>query len=205
MLRVEDKDWSDLVYWRVFHEWTRRAKYFWGESNDPRFSLTRILSTVNWARHALSIGCGTGAVEYFLPTNMEVVGIDEDVGKLRLAWGLCPWTMFMRSAATRLPFRDDLFNLVLAVSVIEFVDDKAGLLDEMWRVMRPGGYGIICTPNGEHPNYSEMDGKMTNAELVPLLQRFVYLKWKMITWKDEEDDRFIFYHLRKPTENAFSV
>lgn len=200
MYRVEEKPWSDLVYWNVFHEWTKRPGYFWGESNDPRFSITRMLSTIRWAKNALSVGCGTGLVERFLPTNMDVVGIDTDMERLGVAWQMCPWTMFMRGEATRIPFKDNAFDLVLAVSVIEFIEDKEAFVAEMRRVLRPAGWGLICTPNAEHPNYADMVGKMTNAEIAALLDGFEYTKWTIITWKDEEDDRFIVYQVRKPTE-----
>lgn len=45
-----------------------------------------------------------------------------------------------------MPYPDNSFDLVLATDVIEHVDDDAGALREIRRVLRPGGHVIVTVP-----------------------------------------------------------
>ena len=52
--------------------------------------------------------------------------------------------------ADALPFDDDSFDLVVSVSVLEFVptaDQRRDLVAEMKRVVRPGGHVFLATPS----------------------------------------------------------
>jgi SAM-dependent methyltransferase len=47
----------------------------------------------------------------------------------------------------RFPFPDDCFDVVHANQVIEHLSDTDSFITEIGRVLRPGGYAIICTEN----------------------------------------------------------
>jgi SAM-dependent methyltransferase len=49
-----------------------------------------------------------------------------------------------------LPFPDAVFEVVLSFQVIEHVVDVDGYLREAYRVLRPGGYLIVVTPDRRH-------------------------------------------------------
>lgn len=59
-------------------------------------------------------------------------------------------TAALRGDATRLPFADDSFDLVLTSEVLEHVQDDVAALREMVRVIRPGGT-FSCTAPSEWP------------------------------------------------------
>lgn len=48
---------------------------------------------------------------------------------------------------TALPFKDAVFDRIIIIHAIEFLDHVRGLLREVWRVMAPGGRVIIVAPN----------------------------------------------------------
>ena len=48
--------------------------------------------------------------------------------------------------ATKMPFADESFSLVLATDIIEHVDDDGAALAEGRRVLRPGGTALITVP-----------------------------------------------------------
>jgi SAM-dependent methyltransferase len=51
------------------------------------------------------------------------------------------------AAGTALPFADDSFDLVLCDWVLEHIEDAAGFVAEVQRVLKPGGWFCARTPN----------------------------------------------------------
>ena len=46
----------------------------------------------------------------------------------------------------RIPFPDDEFDVIFCNHILEHVDDDRRAMREMYRVMRPGGWGIMLSP-----------------------------------------------------------
>lgn len=93
----------------------------------------------------LDIGCGTGLVLEALRAYGHPVGIDFS----RLAMAYCVKRGIERLVCGRvetLPFGDGTFDLLLALDLLEHIDDDAALLRELWRVCRPGGRLLISVP-----------------------------------------------------------
>jgi 2-polyprenyl-3-methyl-5-hydroxy-6-metoxy-1,4-benzoquinol methylase len=52
-----------------------------------------------------------------------------------------------QAEAAGLPFHDGAFGTVLAAEIVEHVFDTQALIDELVRVLSPGGWLVITTPN----------------------------------------------------------
>jgi tellurite methyltransferase len=102
----------------------------------------------------LDAGCGGGRnLVWFLRSGYEVSGVDgnpEAVRQVRnlaaqLAPALPPDRLsesFQVADLEALPFPDERFDVVLCSAVLHFARDEGHfdrMLDEMWRVLRPGG------------------------------------------------------------------
>jgi SAM-dependent methyltransferase len=95
-------------------------------------------------RRILDLGCGTGGVLAHLAAFGQAYGIDPSPE----AAGFCHQrglTMALASGLD-LPFADQMFEAVLALDVIEHVEDDVGVLREARRVLRPGGVVVITVP-----------------------------------------------------------
>lgn len=57
---------------------------------------------------------------------------------------------FVAGDAEKLPFADDSFDSVLCTEVIEHLPRPQIAIDEMFRVLKPGGLAVISTPNENH-------------------------------------------------------
>ena len=95
----------------------------------------------------LDAGCGTGGLLDVLATwpEVEVTGIDF----ADQALSFCRQRGHRRLAGsdlTMLPFRSDTFDVVTALDVLEHVANDARALEEIFRVLRPGGILIASVP-----------------------------------------------------------
>lgn len=90
-------------------------------------------------QRVLDVGCGTGLNFRRLPPG--AVGVDPSGGILRVARRRC--RSLAMAAGSALPFADASFDRVLSTYVLTTVPDWPRALDEMARVLRPGGRIVI--------------------------------------------------------------
>jgi SAM-dependent methyltransferase len=92
----------------------------------------------------LEVGSGSAGITEFL--NHAVTGLDASFE--RTANRKSELLEKVRGAATRLPFSDRSYDVVLSVDMLEHVPpkDRQICLAEMVRVLRPGGRAIIAFP-----------------------------------------------------------
>lgn len=102
-------------------------------------------------KRILDIGCGIGgpAFEMAQTFNAEVVGIDLEAPLIQRAINaaerkdLSDRCTFQTVEAGPLTFADESFDIVVSSGAITQTNDTAAILDECYRVLRPGGY-LTC-------------------------------------------------------------
>lgn len=95
----------------------------------------------------LEVGGGRSGMTALLFPEARVVNLDLDARFAEAPCNRQPRVRFVRGDATRLPFADAAFDAVTMFDVIEHVPDDARALAEALRVLRPGGYLLLSTPN----------------------------------------------------------
>ncbi|HWG07345.1 MAG TPA: class I SAM-dependent methyltransferase, partial [Beijerinckiaceae bacterium] len=102
----------------------------------------------------LDVGVGTGLELPMFGQGVEVVGIDLCEPMLRRAWlrvsagNLDHVAGLTVMDATKLGFRDNVFDAAVAPYVLTVVPDPEGVLDEIARVVRPGGEIVLVNHIG---------------------------------------------------------
>ncbi|HVM56626.1 MAG TPA: class I SAM-dependent methyltransferase [Gaiellaceae bacterium] len=104
----------------------------------------------------LDVGCGTGAATLRLADSfgLDVVGVDVDPEQIEAARAAArglPSARFIEGDAARLPFADGEFDLVFSSKTTHHVHDWQRALEEMIRVLKPGGrlcYSDFVAPAG---------------------------------------------------------
>jgi len=96
----------------------------------------------------LVAGCGAGHEAAALQQRLQAEVVAVDV-RLRPAERLLDWPdlEFIEATVEQLPFRDGCFHVVFYHHVIEHVADPQASLREIARVLRPGGWMFLGTPN----------------------------------------------------------
>jgi ubiquinone/menaquinone biosynthesis C-methylase UbiE len=153
--------------------------------------LSRLLTSFPQARSVLEVGCGTGHFTRWLAAQSpQVIGLDLSPAMLaesiRLGSPPC-----VRGDALNLPFPKDAFDLVVLITVLEFVADPVQALVEVTRVARCGLIlGVLnrqsllawrLKRSGE--TLWQVARFFTPAELVHLAQRAAAGKQVRVAWR----------------------
>ncbi len=80
----------------------------------------------------LEVGSGRGGFQDIVP---NYVGID-----IAASAGKYFHKPFVAASATNIPFRNDAFDAIWTIYVFEHVPNPEKGLEELWRVLKPGGY-----------------------------------------------------------------
>lgn len=123
----------------------------WYRSSDLRTRLKKDAFTGSKGR-VLDIGCGAGAFLHRLrELGWETHGIepDADASEAARKLGLDVRTGTLEQAS----FRDEHFNVVTALHVLEHVHEPGAFMQEVRRVLKPGGLLYVEVPNLKSFNF----------------------------------------------------
>jgi len=120
-------------YCRDYDEWYVRNHYVW-------LSECLCLKSLGVSGLVLDVGVGTGAFAGCV--DGAVIGVDPALKALTVAAerGVTPVSAF----GEHLPFRDSVFDWALLVVTICFLSNPLAALQEVHRVLRPGGFIAVC-------------------------------------------------------------
>jgi SAM-dependent methyltransferase len=123
------------------------SRYFVGLTG-PRAKKERLMTMemleISSGDRVIDIGCGPGNYSRSLAIASGeglVVGVDASEAMVVAAVkrGGSANLSYLRADACALPFRDGTFDVACSVGVIHMIDDPFAALDEMVRVLAPGG------------------------------------------------------------------
>lgn len=125
-----------------------------GEGGDfgRRYVLDRVMlprALATGAQNALDVGCGEGRFCRMLQDNgVEASGIDPTPALISAAKARGRADAFLQASAEDLPFASASFDLAISyLSLIDITDYRAAI-NEMARVLKPGGTLLIANLNG---------------------------------------------------------
>jgi predicted SAM-dependent methyltransferase len=91
----------------------------------------------------LDAGCGEGVlVEKYARQGWDILGVDKNYAS----------DLVKEGSITALPFEDNAFDTVMALDVLEhlYYNEQSTAIDELCRVLKPGGTAIFSCPNLAH-------------------------------------------------------
>ena len=103
----------------------------------------------------LDVGCGTGVLAARLAgLGYDVTGLDPSQGMLDVMKERAPGVDAVHGSGTEMPFADGEFDLSLSVATMHHIADRDAVrraLEEMVRVVRPGGRILVWDHNPRNP------------------------------------------------------
>jgi len=124
--------------------------YVWRAGQDRRLDLILKHGGKAVRGQMLENGCGVGMyVEHLTPHAQRVVGLEYDFE--RAAHAHLHSEHILCAAGERLPFPERSFDAILSHEVLEHVQDDRLAVQEMVRVLRPGGRILLFVPNRGYP------------------------------------------------------
>jgi len=95
----------------------------------------------------LDLGCAFGHATRKLARGHEAYGVDASQAFITRARRAAPQIPFTLAPAEAIPYADGFFDAVLLLDVLEHVRREGAVLEEVWRVLRPGGTLIVSVPH----------------------------------------------------------
>ncbi len=110
--------------------------------------IDRFLSGIDLRKSwVLDAGCGTGhASQRLAQWSHQVVSLDLGKQLIRITRARAG-TYSTQGNILSLPFPDETFRLVFSTEVIEHTPDPYQAISEFWRVIKPGGWLSLSSPN----------------------------------------------------------
>lgn len=124
--------------------------YVWRAGQQRRLDMILRAAGERIAGQTLEDGCGVGMyVEKLAALGGEVTGLEYDFERVRAARERAERVIC--AAGEALPFPPGWFDLALSHEVLEHVADDRQALEEILRVLKPGGRLALFVPNRGYP------------------------------------------------------
>jgi SAM-dependent methyltransferase len=110
--------------------------------------LKSILSSISIQKNAitLDIGCGTGSnLKTLVSAGLDVIGLDQSIYALTLVKEKGDYSL-MAGDFNRLPLKPKSVGLIIAMDILEHLDDDSSGIIESLRVLSDGGILIVTVP-----------------------------------------------------------
>lgn len=102
----------------------------------------------------LDVACGSGGVTSVVASLLRgdgfVIGLDDSATMMQRAVrdNSCARAVYMRADPLNLPFNDGAFDVACCFAALHLVQEPFGVLQEMVRVLSPGGRIAVVTTYG---------------------------------------------------------
>jgi SAM-dependent methyltransferase len=183
---------------RQADEWARFVRTPDADRTNERFNLPRLLDLLPPpGRATLDLGCGEGRLgRELVRLGHRVVGVDSSPRMVELA-SECHEAVVADAAA--LPFPDGSFDLVTAFMSLMDMDDMAGAVREVGRVLEPGKPFCFSI---SHPLNTAGLFAGPEAEAPFVLTDYFEQRRADVTW-ERDGIRIEFAALHRPLEAYF--
>ncbi len=174
--------WRDKIY-------KQRTQQGIFEYFDKQYRFDYVVNMIPQSRkdqsRALDVGCGAGQLlPVLVKKGYHTHAIDVSQQMIDLAKLVCEQKNiivdFQLGDCESLTFQDNFFDLYVTMGVIEYMDNDAPMLNEIKRVLRPGGIAIVTmrNVNSIHVRWRTVYVSQIEVKLKNIIRRILGKKTK---------------------------
>lgn len=135
----------------ISHSNTRKGLFNWIYQKVRKYTLAqkyRMISSLSAGSSILDIGCATGEfLAYMKKKSWITTGIEPDENARKMAVDNHQLHVFPESHINTL--EEDSFDVITLWHVLEHVSDLKGRMQDLQRLLKPGGIILIAVPNSD--------------------------------------------------------
>jgi SAM-dependent methyltransferase len=156
-------------FYREYLEAEERHWWFAGRRRILLSMLESVMPAVSGgSRRLLDVGCGSGFLLRDFRRYGRAFGVDANEEAIRAcrARGLD----VEHVTSSPLPFERESFDVITALDVLEHLEDDVGTIDDLYRLLKPGGVLLVTVPAfmflwGTHDEVNEHKRRYTARQL----------------------------------------
>lgn len=124
--------------------------YVWRAGQERRLQMILTASGSRLPGRVLENGCGVGMyMQHLAPHVGSIIGLEYDMERACEAHLRSP--LLVNGSSEQLPFSSGSFDVILSHEVLEHVTNDRRCVEEMLRVLVPGGVIVLFVPNRGYP------------------------------------------------------
>lgn len=135
--------------------WNRRARSGGKEAKTRHYSFYDLIVDYLKERPSimvLDVGCFVGILlrdVHKANSLLRLYGVDISPQAIEFAKENVPSGEFIAAEVPPLPYKDASFDVILCTETLEHLDEPVKLIEEVKRVLKPGGEFIVSVPEGD--------------------------------------------------------
>lgn len=156
------KFYDDLVEGKVSRTiWGKNKRFspdlISGKRSVERYFTSVVKRYISGDDTVLDLGCGPGSfLSIVAGISQTIVGADITPNFIDECNGLIEQRKLPNASAVlikpgSLPFADESFDRIIMIDTIHHLEDAAGTMDEVYRILRKGGLLLVFEPNKYNP------------------------------------------------------
>ena len=106
----------------------------------------RLMKKIVWAqlgdiegKYILDFGSGEGVTANHFAKDNQVIAVEPSDEMLSERWQDYEYTQVQGDVSSLSQFEDNTFDMIICHNVLEYIDDKEKVINELHRVLKPGG------------------------------------------------------------------
>jgi len=135
----------------------------------------RFYANIPLVKPILDLGCGDGHFASAISPHPPFIGIDPWREPLVEARERAAYSFVAQASGAAMPFPSAHFATVISNSVLEHIPDLEPVMDEVARVLKPGGKFIFCVPSENFEAFLSISRGLRRIGLSGLAQNYQVL------------------------------
>jgi len=134
------------IEYKVMYDIEQSYWWFVGKQFLINRILRRLIPKSQQTAKVLDIGCGTGIILKLLKSFGASYGMESSSDAVLFLRKRNLNNIVQSDAGRSVPFKTNTFSVITCLDVLEHLDNDLPLIEEMFRVCKPGGYVLVTIP-----------------------------------------------------------